>query len=116
MSRVLRLLPAVAWFGLTWWLSSRADPPGSDLLAIPFADKLGHAGLFAVQAGLLRLAGLRVRLAVLFAVALGALDELHQAFVPGRSPDLADLAADAVGAVVGAAAVQWAATRLGRGR
>src|SRR5690606_26058017 len=94
----MRLLPAVAWGGLTWWLSSQSHPPGSGMIDLPFGDKLAHMALFGAQAALLRLAGLRLGHAVLFAVALGALDELHQAFVPRRQPDLADLAADAVGA------------------
>ena len=32
---------------------------------------------------------------------LGFLDELHQVFVPGRNPDLADAAADALGIALG---------------
>lgn len=114
--RLLRFLPALAWVALTWWLSSQTSPPGAGLLDLPFADKIGHAGLFAVQAGLLRLAGLSWGHAVLFATALGALDELHQAFVPDRRPDLLDLAADAVGASIGAAVVGWFARRFLGGR
>lgn len=36
------------------------------------------------------------------AVLFGVSDELHQAFVPGRSADVFDLAADSLGAAVGA--------------
>jgi VanZ family protein len=36
-------------------------------------------------------------------VTWGFLDELHQAFVPSRNADSADLAADAIGAVIGVA-------------
>lgn len=41
-------------------------------------------------------------LAVLVAVLWGLLDEIHQAFVPGRSSDVLDLVADGAGAVAGA--------------
>jgi VanZ family protein len=39
--------------------------------------------------------------AVFVAVLWGLSDEIHQALVPGRSPELADLVADALGALVG---------------
>lgn len=114
--RPLRLVAAVAWAASVWMLSSMSDPPGTDLVAFPFQDKVAHLGLFFVQAGLLRFAGLRAPWAVAIAVSLGAVDELHQAFVPDRSPDLVDLAADAVGAALGAAAVGWSARRARRAR
>ena len=48
---------------------------------------------------------LRVALfAVLAGVLWGVLDEIHQAFVPGRSADLLDLVADSVGIVIGTGA------------
>jgi VanZ family protein len=43
----------------------------------------------------------------------GAFDEIHQAFVPGRTPDKYDLLADSVGAVV-AIVVVWFVTRRRR--
>ena len=48
-----------------------------------------------------------VLLAVALTVAYGLTDEVHQAFVPGRTPEFRDLAADAVGAAAGAA-LGWA--------
>ncbi|MCY3731217.1 MAG: VanZ family protein, partial [Rhodospirillaceae bacterium] len=48
-----------------------------------------------------------VLLAVTLTVAYGLTDEIHQAFVPGRTPELRDLAADALGASAGAA-LGWA--------
>ena len=44
------------------------------------------------------------------------LDEFHQTLVPGRDGNVADFAADAMGAVLGAVLVhawQWRATRAG---
>ena len=56
-------------------------------------------------------AGIALAAAVLFA----ASDEFHQTLVPGRDGNLPDFAADAVGAVLGAALVhawRWRATRV----
>ncbi|WP_339061391.1 VanZ family protein [Tepidibacillus marianensis] len=41
-------------------------------------------------------------LAVLFSVLYGMTDEWHQAYVPGRTPDIHDLVNDFIGATVGA--------------
>jgi hypothetical protein len=118
--RAARALPALLWAGLIWWSSSTpGDGSGwlsAPWLDLPMLDKVAHAGLFGVLAALLRYAGLPPRAAFVAAVAWGAIDELHQAFVPGRTPELADLAADAVGAVVALAAVRWFASRRERPR
>jgi VanZ family protein len=46
------------------------------------------------------------------AVAYGVTDEWHQSFVPGRSAELRDLAADAMGALLAAIAVgAWSIIR-----
>jgi VanZ family protein len=44
-------------------------------------------------------------------IAFGFSDEAHQYFVPGRSSDIKDVAADAAGALVVAAIVYWLARR-----
>jgi VanZ family protein len=79
-------------------------------------DKVLHAGAYAVLAALaawaatrgrLRAATWRVLLAAwVISTAYGALDELHQYFVPGRQCDAADLAADALGALAAAGAIR----------
>jgi VanZ family protein len=85
---------------------------------IPFArfamrDKIAHAfeyaglGVFVAHA-VLRTWPDRSRarlfsVAVLIAGAWGVLDEIHQAFVPGRSADVLDAVADVLGATAGAA-------------
>lgn len=116
MTRNWRILLPIAWMALLFWSSSRAWPQADDQLAawlpvwvvqaLPM-DKVVHAGLYGVLAGLWawalqavrrpwRLAGLAWTLATIF----GALDEVHQGFVPGRSRDPMDLLADATGAAL----------------
>ncbi len=101
----LRWIPAIVWMGVIFWLSSR---PGSDVPSgiAPYA----HFAAYAVL-GALALAGFadptRWLAAAAFASAYGITDELHQAFVPGRTPDPADWALDTAGALVGAAVLAW---------
>lgn len=103
-----RLLLPIAWMLLIFWSSSRAWPGADeqvlawlpqvvvDLLPV---DKVVHAGIYAVLAGLWTLAlGPRWALCWLLATGFGAVDEVHQGFVPGRSRDVLDLLADGVGA------------------
>jgi VanZ family protein len=50
--------------------------------------------------------------AILIATAYGVTDEYHQLFTPGRSFDVLDMAADALGSIVGASAVgAWGTIR-----
>jgi len=42
---------------------------------------------------------------VVFSVLYGVSDEIHQIYVPGRTPDSLDVVADAVGAALGVAAL-----------
>ncbi len=75
-------------------------------------DKLAHFGAYFVLCGLWILAlswkhpPLRVSrllgLALLLTIGYGMLDEIHQLFVPNRFGSLADLLADALGALAAA--------------
>jgi VanZ family protein len=78
-------------------------------------DKIGHALSYAVLTALCWRAlrqshapspGLAAGCAAI-AVAYGISDEVHQMFVPGRTASLADLAADAAGAVVMVTLLMW---------
>lgn len=104
-------LPVIAYMAGLFGASSFStlpSPPGE------FSDYhmhfVAYAGLAvtvarALSGGRLRNVGWRV---VCGAIAISALygvtDEYHQLFVPGRTADVLDLAADAVGSVVGAGA------------
>lgn len=115
--RVAAWAAAAAWCALIFTLSHQPDPPGPSWLdAVPFADKIAHFLIYAVLCALLaralRLepsALLRRRalvLAVACAVLYGVSDEWHQSFVPGRQPDVMDLAADALGALCAAGLIR----------
>ncbi len=108
---ILAWTAAVLYMALIWTLSSFDLGPLS-FEEVPFHDKGIHfmeygALAFLVAHAVVRTyrrdVGVRTWLfAVGVAVAWGLLDEIHQAFVPGRTADLLDLAADSVGAVAGA--------------
>jgi VanZ family protein len=95
-----------AWGLLIFTLSS--FPLAGRTTAIPGGDKTAHVAEYAVLGFLLARALGPGGAAVLRAALLGALygltDEFHQSFVPERSASAGDLAADAVGALLGAAA------------
>lgn len=99
----------IAWVGLTFVLTSL---PGAQLPArFPHVDKALHAafyGVMGVLCGLWRResgtpAGRAVVQALLFTAAVGAVDEVHQAWIPGRSTELLDWAADVLGGGAGGA-------------
>jgi VanZ family protein len=112
---------AAGWAGALFWASSRPSWPFRPPAFLSY-DGLLHAVAYAVLAALVygmlapaRLGTLRAAvLAAALSGAYGATDEWHQSFVPGRSADPLDLAADLVGAAAGAvlaAALSWRAAR-----
>jgi VanZ family protein len=106
----LLALGALVWATLIFWASSQPNPFPQLPRGLFEHDKLLHAAAYAVLGALVRGAfGVRLRpwvglsLAIAVGTAYGASDEWHQSFVPNRSSDSGDLAADAVGAAAGAA-------------
>lgn len=102
---LLAYAPAIAWAAVVLFIGSRSNlsVPAFDL---PI-DKVGHFAMYAV------LGALAARACVLTAtppviliiamLATGAIDELNQRTVPGRSSELLDWVADAAGSVAGLA-------------
>jgi VanZ family protein len=104
---------AFVWAVFLLTLTSWPKPPTVPIVsAIPNFDKVVHFVLYGVEAFLLYRAVLwpgRSRfslgrvLALAGAMAVWAVaDETHQAWIPGRSMEGEDVAADVTGAVVGA--------------
>ena len=117
--RRVRWAAPIAWMGLIFYLSSRADYPS--LLPSGWGDAqsiLAHLAIYAVLALLweraLRTAGIRRPLLWAFAIATlyGVSDEFHQRFVPGRSGNGFDVATDAVAAALALSIATWARRRV----
>jgi VanZ family protein len=107
------LVGFLLWFGVLWGLSSFRIPSDGVPL-VPHLDKIVHFGYFFGGSGLLCAWLFRrnperpdwaklISTAVLVIALIGALDEFHQSFTPGRSGnDPGDWLADLLGAVAGA--------------
>lgn len=102
-----RWLPPLVWAAVILILTSI---PGSLIPASPFRnfDKIVHLTIYGVLGWLTVRAwaqGSRATASVLVVLALvscfGAIDEWHQQFIPQRSMDLLDWAADTTGAAIG---------------
>lgn len=116
-----RILAATGWMCLIFLLSAQSTVPQPPGLTPALTSSLGHFSVYFVLAilfwwvlGSFALQGRR-RWLLAFGLALlyGLSDEWHQSFVPGRQPDVVDLAVDAAGAACGLAAAEWAARRWG---
>ena len=116
MERVRRLYvlwaPVIGYCGLIFYMSSL---PGKSLSlsAFPGADKIVHIFEYSVLGFLLarscihtgnpvfpstrRVASFAIALSILYGVS----DEWHQSFVPYRTSDVLDLAADSAGGILG---------------
>lgn len=108
------------YMGAIFFMSSQSVLPDPGLVS----DKTAHAGIYALLSGLIvwafvagdwRRVSLRVVvLAVVASVVYGWSDEAHQLFVPGRTYEWLDLAADTAGAVVAACGL-WVWGIISRG-
>jgi hypothetical protein len=104
----------LAWAGLIWWLSSRSPSGRAPGMGLVLVMNGAHVVVFGVLAAMVHAAlsggsarfgaGLG-RFAVACAVAsvYGAVDEIHQAFVPGRQSSVFDWTSDTSGALLCAA-------------
>jgi hypothetical protein len=107
------------WPAFVWMIAIFVSTSIPDLGALPggVSDISLHSSAYAVLGALLlrgfaaaRWSGVTlgaVLLTIASAAAYGAFDEWHQLYVPGRTADLRDLAADAIGAAAAAGAL-WA--------
>ncbi|MDH7511635.1 MAG: VanZ family protein [Clostridiales bacterium] len=107
MRKYAAFLPAAIYYSLIFFLSSKDYDVPIDIHPV---DKAVHFIEFAILAfllslGFFRASALSIRMKIIFSflvtIGLGALDEFHQYFVPGREVELFDLLADALGAAAG---------------
>jgi VanZ family protein len=105
------------WCAAIWMLSDRPDPESLVGFDVPLWDKLQHGLAYAVGgflAACLATSDRRGRAmfaGVAFCALWGALDEVHQSWVPDRDSSGLDVVADVIGGAAGAAALTWAAGR-----
>lgn len=85
------------------------EQPGAGALFPPPWDKVVHVLVYGSMGVLAGIAFPRLGLlgVVLVVVGIGATDEFHQAFIPGREAGLPDLMADLAGGLVFLPAVLW---------
>lgn len=102
---LLKWLPVLLWMAAVFSLSSLPRPK-LPTVPVPNADKIAHAIAYAVGGLLTAHATPSTLLALVIPCAFGASDEWHQRFVPGRQPSRADWLADALGALLGVAALR----------
>ena len=102
--------PVIAYMALIFFISAQPQPPLPSQITDKQGHSLGYMGLAiitgrALAGGLANGASLGASAgAWLIASAYAATDEWHQSFVPGRSADLHDWYADAIGSLLGAGA------------
>ncbi len=96
--------PAALWAAVLFFLSELEN--ASTLLPVAVPDKVVHLLLYAVLGGALgwgrlregsRAGGAALVLGLLYA----GFDEVHQGWVPGRTPSVGDFAADGIGLALG---------------
>lgn len=121
--RAVSWLPATAWYGCIWLLSSRHGSTEPTHWIFYVLSNGAHAPLFGVMAAFLALLAPRrdgwpdlawpmQRRLVLAILALGMLDELHQSVTPGRDFSVLDVLTDVTGALL----TLWILAAIGRPR
>jgi VanZ family protein len=109
--RFAAYLPALVWAGFLLFLGGRSNVP-TIRTTLPL-DKVAHFTLYGVLGALAAAGWLRARRPawywpVLFALLVGATDELHQRSVPNRTSDVVDWVMDSAGiACAFALVVHW---------
>ena len=108
----------VVWIAFTLTLTSIPNPHFGPTFR--WSDKVAHFGCYGAAGFLFVLwrmesgkgAAVAVLCAALFAALLGAVDEFHQQWIPGRSMEFFDWVADFVGGSTGAFGAAVAASQL----
>jgi VanZ family protein len=109
---------------LIFFLSAQPEVPRPFALSAKLLAIAGHLVMFGVLALLVfrslaaYVDGLlpRAAFALGFTVLYGVSDEIHQSFVPGRTPTVLDVLVDALGAAAVLAAAIYAERRWGQAR
>lgn len=90
-------LPVFLWCGFIFYLSSLSikPPTGTWLdIVLPYITHLGEYGVLFT---LVWRASKNLYFSIIFIIGYAFSDEIHQAFVPTRTPDLIDIVTDIIG-------------------
>lgn len=107
MKRIIYFIPAVSYYALIFFISSRSYGIG---IKTAFLDKGVHCLEFAILAFLLSFGFFKslksslkdkALMTVFSGILLGFLDEFHQHFVPQRQFEVLDIIADGIGTLIG---------------
>lgn len=99
MRKLCRIL-SVLWMGAIFFFSSLTQ---TDLKQMPeVSDILTHGAVYSLLGALLYFSFNRYPSvkAVLLSSLYGISDEIHQSFVPGRTPEIKDLVVDTIAALM----------------
>lgn len=105
--------PVAIYMAAIFLVSADSDPPAPSALSDKMLHLMAYAALGvlvcrAAAGGLGRRVMARAAVITLIvSIGYGVSDEIHQMFVPGRSPDVLDVLSDAAGAALGLIAC-WA--------
>lgn len=112
---IIKIVGAVAIVFLLLALFVGGSQPQAVGLFEPPLDKVVHAFYYAVITQCLgRLICLRLSLSIFLALSIGIADELHQLYLPGRSADILDLIADAIGITLSALIIKLSKFKLNK--
>ena len=108
--RSVTALYALFLVAIVYTANAGIEHPGSVFVRnLPWGDKMGHIVLFgaltfvvnlALRCRTIRLGRFAVPIGTLLVSAVVVIEELSQGFLSNRTPDVADLAADAIGIVL----------------
>ncbi|MBI5575240.1 MAG: VanZ family protein [Deltaproteobacteria bacterium] len=108
--RRIYLTLLVLWVAFTFMLTSLPNPQVD--ISLPYLDKIAHFVFYGVMGFLCALwqresgrrTGAAILAGIVFASIVGAVDEIHQHWIPGRSMDVLDWVSDTAGGGAGALA------------
>ncbi len=111
--KALDTIQLILFCSVIYWLSDQASL--ATPMLFPHQDKLFHTGAYFVLAAFALRAFRHLIVSVpklliaslLFSSLYGLSDEWHQSFVPGRMSDIADWAADTLGAIFFLSLYYW---------
>lgn len=102
--KFIKVFPAGIYNGFIWFLSSAPI-----FINISGFDKTAHIIEYSILGFLLSFGfsisannyNTKARYSIVFGAVLGAIDEIHQYYVPGRTMDIIDMFADITGIAMG---------------